>query len=96
MLRKCRKKMKNNLNNNQQISLNCWLWFMNNNQGELYEVISAMIDTKIKEQLPQIVEEQLRQKIDGLSFDIQTTLNGKSSADFRQIITDEIIREMKK
>ena len=88
--------MRNNLNNNKQILFNCWFWFMNNHQEELYEVVSALIDTKIKEQLPQMVEEQLRQKVDNLSFDIQTTINGKSSSDFREIITDTIMRELKK
>ena len=88
--------MKNNLNNNNQILFNCWFWFINNHQEELYEVVSALIDTKIKEQLPQMVEEQLRQKVDNLSFDIQTTINGKSSSDFREIITDTIMRELKK
>ena len=88
--------MKNNLNNNNQILFNCWFWFMNNHQEELYEIVSALIDTKIKEQLPQMVEEQLRQKVDNLSFDIQTTINGKSSSDFREIITDTIMRELKK
>ena len=88
--------MRNNLNNNNQILFNCCFWFMNNHQEELYEVVSALIDTKIKEQLPQMVEEQLRQKVDNLSFDIQTTINGKSSADFREIITDTIMREIRK
>ena len=88
--------MKNNLNNNNQILFNCWFWFINHHQEELYEVVSALIDTKIKEQLPQMVEEQLRQKVDNLSFDIQTTINGKSSSDFREIITDTIMRELKK
>ena len=88
--------MKNNLNNNNQILFNCWFWFMNNHQEELYEIVSALIDTKIKEQLPQMVEEQLRQKVDNLSFDIQTTINGKSSSDFREIITDTIMREIRK
>ena len=88
--------MKNNLNNNNQILFNCWFWFMNNHQEELYEIVSALIDTKIKEQLPQMVEEQLRQKVDNLSFDIQTTINGKSSTSFKDIITDMIIKEFQK
>ena len=88
--------MENSLNNYEQIYVNCWLWFMNNHQEELYDIISVMIDTKIKEQLPQIVDEQLRQKFDNLSFNIQTTINGKSSASFKDIINDMIIREFQK
>lgn len=85
--------MINNLNNNKQISFNCWVWFMDNHQEELYEVISAMIDIKIKELLPQMVEEQLRQKIDNLSFNIQTTINGKNSADLKGIVIKELLKD---
>lgn len=74
----------------------CWLWFSDNRQEELFEVIQEMITQKLNEMLPKMVEELLRQRIDNLSFDIQTTINGKSSADFREIITNEIMRKMKK
>jgi uncharacterized protein (DUF111 family) len=77
----------------QDNSFRCWLWFASNRQEELYEVISAMIKDKVEELLPQMVEELLRQKIDNLSFNIQTTINGKSSASFKDIITDMIIKE---
>ena len=40
-----------------------------------------------------MLEEQLRQKVDNLSFNIQTTINGKSSAAFKDIITDMLIKE---
>lgn len=55
-----------------------------------------MIKSKIEELLPQMIEEQLRQKVDNLSFDIQTTINGKSSASFKDMITDMIIKEFQK
>lgn len=86
----------NNLNNTKEIFYNCWRWFVNNRQEELFDIISVMIETKTKEVLPQIIDEQLRQKIDGISFDIQTTINGKSSAAFRDILTDMIIKEFQK
>lgn len=78
-------------NNGNQFRM--WLWFSDNRQEELYEVISAMIKDKVEELLPQMVEGLLRQKIDNLSFNIQTTINGKSSASFKDIITDMIIKE---
>ena len=77
----------------QDNNFRCWLWFANNRQEELYEVITAMITDKINDALPQMIEEQLRQKIDNLSVNIQTTINGKASADFKDIITDMIIKE---
>ena len=36
----------NKLNNNK-MNENCWLWFMNNHQEELYDIISAMIEIKV-------------------------------------------------
>ena len=74
----------------------CWLWFANNRQEELYEVIQAMITDKVNEVLPQKVEEILRQKVDNLSFNIQTSINGQPSNFIRESITDMIIRELKK
>lgn len=41
--------MKENYNN--------WLWFVLKNQDELYDVISNMIENKVKEIVPQIVNE---------------------------------------
>ena len=81
---------------NQSNQFRCWLWFANNRQEELYDVISAMITDKINEVLPQVIEEQLRQKLENLSFNIQTTINGKSSADLKEVIKDMIIRELGK
>ena len=86
--------MKNQANNYKQQSFNCWRWFSMNKQDELYEVISMMIKSKVEELLPQMVEEQLRQKVDNLSFNIQTTINGKSSADIKDIVSDMIIKEL--
>ena len=77
----------------QDNSFRFWFWFASNHQEELYEVISAMIKDKVEELLPQMVEDLLRQKIDNLSFNIQTTINGKSSASFKDIITEMIIKE---
>lgn len=65
-----------------------------NQKEELYEVITEMIKSKIEELLPQMVDELLRQKIDNLSFNIQTTINGKSSADIKDIVSDMIIKEL--
>ena len=72
----------------------CWLWFSMNQKEELYEVITEMIKSKIEELLPQMLDEQLRQKVDNLSFNIQTTINGKSSADIKAIVSDMIIKEL--
>lgn len=42
-----------------------------------------------------MVENILRDKIDKLSFNIQTTVNGKSSANFKEILKDMIIDTFK-
>lgn len=34
-----------------------WVWFALKNQEELYSVISELIEAKVKEILPQLVEE---------------------------------------
>lgn len=73
---------------------NNWVWFALKNDDELYSVISTMIEDKVKELLPQMVEEQLRQKVDNLSFNIQTTLNGKTSNTLKQDIIDIIVKEL--
>ena len=78
---------------NQDNSFRYWQWFAENHQEEMYDVISAMINDKISQQLPQIVDEQLRQKVDNLSFNIQTTINGKSNADIKEIIKNMLIKE---
>ena len=81
---------------NQDNSFKYWFWFASNKQEELFEVINSMIDNKVKELLPQLLDEQLRAKLDSFSFDIQTTINGKSSANIREEITKMIIRELSK
>ena len=73
-----------------------WVWFALKNQEELYSAISNLIEAKVKEILPQLVEEQLRQRYNSFSFDIQTTINGKPSADIKDIVSDMIIKELQK
>lgn len=63
-----------------------WFWFAQKNQEELFAIINGMINDKVNEILPQKIEEQMRQ----YSVDIQTMINGKSSADLREIIVSEI------
>ena len=86
--------MKNNINNSHDIEQRLWLWFAGKQKEEYFEVISLMIENKLREVLPQMIEEHLREKIDNLSFDIQTTINGKSSADMKEIITEAIMKEL--
>ena len=76
--------------------LQCWYWFAEHRQEELYEIIQAMITDKINEVLPPMVEEIMRQKMDNFSLDIQTTVNGKSSANLKEAITDILIKELQK
>ena len=52
-----------------------------------------MIKDKVEDLLPQMVEELLRQKIDSLSFNFQTIINGRTSTELKDIITDMIIKE---
>lgn len=81
----------NKLNNNK-MNENCWLWFMNNHQEELYDIISAMIEIKVNQLLPQLVKEQLRQSIDNLSVSINATINGNAATSkaFNDAIIDAI------
>ena len=72
----------------------CWLWFMENRQEELYDIVNMMINEKINEVVPQIVQDELRQNVDKLSYNIQTTINGHSSSSFKDMITEEIIKEL--
>lgn len=75
-------------------NFNSWVWFALNNQEELFSVISELIEAKVKEILPQLVEEQLRQRLNSFSFDIQTTINGKPSVDIKDIIANMIIKQL--
>ena len=71
----------------------CWQWFVNNDFDELYQVIQVMITEKVNQILPQLVEEQLRQKFDNLSLNIKATINGRASDDIKKIVSDMIIKE---
>ena len=73
-----------------------WTWFVTNKQEELYAIITQMIDDKIKELVPYMIEEQLRNKIDRLSFNIQTTINGKSVSNIKDSIAEMIVEELSK
>ena len=79
----------------QDNNFKCWFWFVENGMEEMYQIISAMIEDKINAVLPQIIDDQLRQKVENLSFNIQTTINGKSNADMKEIIKDMIVREFR-
>lgn len=76
-------------------SYDIWAWFVINKQDELYYILTEMINNKLNMELPQMVENLLREKIDKLSFNIQTTVNGKTSANFREILKDMIIDAFK-
>lgn len=80
----------------QDNSFKYWFWFASNKQEELFEVINSMIESKVKEFLPQLIDEYLRTKLDRFSFDIQTTINGKTSANIRDAITEMIVDELNK
>lgn len=73
-----------------------WSWFEMNKQGELYYVIDAMIKDKLEQLLPQITEEILREKINNLSFNIQTTINGKNSKNLGESFAEMIVEELSK
>jgi len=49
-----------------------------------------MINDKINEKLPQIIDDHMRQYADKLSFNIETTINGKVSDNLREDIIDMI------
>lgn len=66
----------NKLNYNE-IMKNCWYWFVNNRQEELYGMIQAMIEIKINEIFPKLIQEYSREYFNNLSVDVRTTLNGK-------------------
>ena len=82
----------NNLNYNK-VSMNCWYWFMQNHQEELYEIIKAMIEIKVNELLPQLVKEELRQSIDNLPVSINATINGNAATS--KALNDAIIDAIK-
>ena len=82
----------NNLNYNK-VSMNCWYWFKQNNQEELYEIIQAMIEIKVNELLPQLVKEELRQSIDNLPVSINATINGNAATS--KALNDAIIDAIK-
>ena len=75
-------------------NFNSWVWFALKNQEELYNVISSMIEDKIKDLVPQIVENCLRENKDSLIFDIQANINGRYSSDLKNIITEMILNEI--
>ena len=58
---------------------NCWYWFVNNRQEELYGMIQAMIEIKINEIFPKLIQEYSREYFNNLSVDVRTTLNGKEN-----------------
>lgn len=73
-----------------------WKWFELENNPELYKIISDMIEMKIKELLPQLMQECLRKEINNLSFGFQPIINGKSSVDIKDIVANMIIKELQK
>lgn len=73
-----------------------WKWFELENNPELYKIISDMIEIKLKELLPQLMQECLRKEINNLSFGIQPIINGKSSVDIKDIVANMIIKELQK
>lgn len=73
-----------------------WKWFELENNPELYKIISDMIEIKLKEMLPQLMQECLRKEINNLSFGIQPIINGKSSVDIKDIVANMIIKELQK
>lgn len=75
-------------------NFNSWVWFALKNQEELYNVISSMIEDKVKDLVPQIVKNYLRENRDSLIFDIQASINGRYSADLKKIITEMILNEI--
>ena len=83
------------MNLNQSNNYKYWSWFVINNQSELYDVISAMINDKINEKLPQIIDDHMRQYADKLSFNIETTINGKVSDNLREDIIDMIRKQLR-
>lgn len=84
------------MSRNYSKNLLYWTWFVTNNQEELYAIITQMIDEKIKEIVPHMIEDQLRNKIDKLSFNIQTTINGKSVSNIKDSIAEMIVEELSK
>lgn len=80
------------MNVKQSNNFNYWLWFELNNQSELYDIISAMIKDKINELLPQMIEEYMRQYIDKLNINIDTSINGKITSDLKRSIIDMIAK----
>ena len=84
------------MSRNYSKNLLYWTWFVTNKQEELYAIITQMIDDKIKELVPHMIEDQLRNKIDKLSFNIQTTINGKSVSNIKDSIAEMIVEELSK
>lgn len=72
-----------------------WLYFVEKGQEELFDIISAMIIEKVEQILPQMIEEQLRIKTNSMSFDFQTTINGKSVEKLKEVVSEMIINELK-
>lgn len=70
---------------------NNWLQFALRNQDELYDVISSMIESKVKELLPQMVSDYFK----NYTFDFRTMLNGKQTSSLNSIIIDALMQEMK-
>lgn len=75
------------------MNMNCWLWFIENHQEELYQIIQAMIEIKINELLPQMVREELRQCLDNLPVSINATINGNAATS--KALNDAIIDAIK-
>lgn len=48
----------------------CYYWFSERKEEELFSIISVMIKSKIEELLPQMVEDLLRQKMDNISLNV--------------------------
>ena len=67
------------MNNFNSKCFHYWQWFAFNHQEELYEVIMSMVKNYVEEAIPEFIEKYLREYINNLSFDIRTTLNGKSA-----------------
>ena len=65
------KKLKSN-------SFHYWQWFAFQHQEELYEVIMSMIKNYVEEILPALIEKSIKEYVDKITVNVQTTLNGKA------------------
>lgn len=86
-------------NDKSKSYMNHWYnWAISQERESLFQDIRQLVEDMIKELLPPMIEEYLKERLDTLNIEVRTELNGKANdlGNLRQDIEDYVIETIKK